>query len=43
MQLFNYATKRDIKNIFHIDTSSFALRSNLATLNPEVDILDIDK
>ena len=28
----NYATKTDIKNILHIDTSSFALTSNLASL-----------
>ena len=27
---FNYATKTDIKSISHIDTSSFALKSNLA-------------
>ena len=38
-----YATKIDIKNISHIDTSSFALKSNLASLKTEVDILDIDK
>ena len=39
----NYATKTDIKNIAHIDTSSFALKSNLAGLKTEVDKLDIDK
>ena len=33
----------DIKNIPHIDTSSFALKSNLASLKTEVDKLDIDK
>ena len=38
-----YATKIDIKNISHIDTSSLALKSNLASLKTEVDILDIDK
>ena len=32
-----------IKNILHIDTSSFALKSNLASLKTEVDKLDIDK
>ena len=26
----NYATKGDIKNISHVDTSTFALKSNLA-------------
>ena len=39
----NYATKTDIKNISHIDTSSFALKSNLASLKTEVYKLDIDK
>ena len=41
--LSNYATKTDIKNIPHVDTSSFALKSNLANLKTEVDKLDIDK
>ena len=41
--LSNYATKSDIKNIKHIDTSSFALKTNLASLKTEVDKLDIDK
>ena len=31
------------KNISHVDTSSFALKSNLASLKTEVDKLDIDK
>ena len=39
----NYATKADIKNILHVDTSSFALKSNRASLKTEVDKLDIDK
>ena len=39
----NYATETDIKNILHVDTSSFALKSNLAGLKTEVDKLDIDK
>ena len=39
----NYAIKADIKNISHVDTSSFALKSNLASLRTEVDKLDIDK
>ena len=26
----NYATKADIKNITHVDTSSFALKTNFA-------------
>ena len=39
----NYATKTDIKNISHVDTSSFALKTNLASLKTEVDKLDINK
>ena len=39
----NYATKADIENISHVDTSSFALKTNLAILKTEVDELDIDK
>ena len=43
VDLSNYATKEDIKNISHVDTSSFALKANLANLKTEVDKLDIDK
>ena len=43
VDLSNYATKTDIKNISHVDTSSFALKTNLAGLKTEVDKLDIDK
>ena len=43
VDLSNYATKADIKNITHIDTSGFALKSNLANLKTKVDKLDIDK
>ena len=39
----NYATKHDIKKITHVDTSSFALKTNLANLKIEVDKLDVDK
>ena len=39
----NYATKTDIKNISHIDTSNFTSISNLASLKTEVGKLDIDK
>ena len=41
--LSNYETKTDIKNISHVDTSSFALRTNLDNLKTEVNKLDIDK
>ena len=43
VDLSNYATKADIKNISHVDTSSFALKSNLASLKTEVDKLDINQ
>ena len=43
VDLSNYATKADIKNISHVDTSSFALKTNLANLKTEVDKLDINK
>ena len=39
----NYATKTDLKNVTHVDTSGFALKTNLASLKTEVDKLDIDK
>ena len=43
IDLINYATKTDIKNVSHVDASSFALKTNLANLKTEVDKLDIDK
>ena len=39
----NYATKTDLKNETHVDISSFALKSILASLKIEVDKLKIDK
>ena len=43
VDLSNYATKTDLKNISHVDASSFALKSNLANLKTEADKLGIDK
>ena len=43
VDLSNYATKTDLKNVTHVDTSSFALKANLANLKTEVDKLDINK
>ena len=43
VDLSNYATKTDLKNVTHVDTSIFALKSNLASLKTEFDNLDIDK
>ena len=41
--LVNYATKTDLKNITHVDVSSFASKTNLAALKTEVDKIDTDK
>ena len=43
VDLSNYAAKADIKNISHVHTSIFALKTNLANLKGKVDKLDIDK
>ena len=43
VDLSNYATKADIENISHVDTSSFALKTNLANLKTKVDKLEINK
>ena len=43
VDLADYATKTDLKNISHVDVSSFALQLNLANLKTEVDKLDTDK
>ena len=43
LDLSNYATKTNLKNVKHVDTSCFALKTNLAGLKTEVDKLDIDK
>ena len=43
VDLSNYAAKADIKIFPHVDTSMFALKTNLASLKTEVDKLDISK
>ena len=43
LDLSNYATKDDVKNITHVDVSSFASKTNLASLKTEVDKIDTDK
>ena len=43
LDLANYATKTDLKNITHTDVSSFASKTNLAALKTEVDKIDVDK
>ena len=43
LDLSNYATKKYIKDITHIDASGFASKTNLAALKHEVDKIDTDK
>ena len=43
VDLSNYATKTDIKNISYVDTLSFALKPNLTSLKTEVNKLDFDE
>ena len=43
LDLTNYATKNDLKNLTHVDLSSFASKTNLAALKTEVDKIDTDK
>ena len=43
LDLTNYSTKTDLKNITHVDVSSFASKTNLAALKTEVDKIDTNK
>ena len=43
LDLANHATKTDLKNITHVDVSSFASKTNLAALKTEVDKINADK
>ena len=43
IDISNYATKKDINDITHVDTSNFALKTNLAHLKIKIDQLDIDR
>ena len=43
LDLTNYAAKADLKNITHVDVSSFASKTDLAALKTEVDKIDIEK
>ena len=43
LDLINYATKTDLKNITHVDVSSFASKTSLAALKTKVDKIDADK
>ena len=43
LNLSNYATKKDINDITHVDVSGFASKTNLAALKTEIDKIDTDK
>ena len=43
LDLINYATKTDLKNITHVDVSSLASKTTLAALKSELDKIDVDK
>ena len=43
LDLSNYATKKDIKDITHVDACGFASKTNLAALKTEFDKIDTDK
>ena len=43
VDLSNYETKTYLKNVSHVDVSSFALKSNFASLKTEIDKIDADK
>ena len=40
--LSNYATKTDLKNVTHVDSSHFAIKTNLVSLKTEIDKLDME-
>ena len=43
LDLTNYATKTDLKNITHVDVSSYASKTNVSALKSNVDQIDVDK
>ena len=43
IDLYNSATKSDLKNATRVDTSSFAKKTDLANLKSDVEELDIDE
>ena len=43
LDLTNYATKTDLRNITDVDVSSFVSKTNLAALKTEVDKIEADK
>ena len=43
LDLSNYATKTDLKYVTHVDVSSFASKTNLASLKTEADKIGAGK
>ena len=43
LDLSSYATKSDLKDITHVDTSTFASETNLLALKTEIDKIDTEK
>ena len=43
LDLFNYATKADLKNAINVDTSKLAKKVDLTSLKSNLDQLNIDK
>ena len=43
LNLSNYVTQKEFKNVTKVDTSDFALKTNVAEIKKKVDDIDIDK
>ena len=43
LDLANYATNTDLKNITHVDVNSYASKTSLAAFKSEVDKIDVEK
>ena len=43
LNLSNYVTQKEFKNVTKVDTSDFALKTNFAEIKSKVNDIDIDK
>ena len=43
LNLSNYVTQKELKNVTKVDTSDFALKTNVADIKKKVDDIDVDK
>ena len=43
LNLNNYVTEKEFKNVTKVDTSDFALKTNVAEIKKKVDDIDVDK